>query len=226
MDPTLHLSIASLTHATRQVSEAAKRALADLRKSRPDMDEANLKVDIPVARPVAAPHQVAPHQAALGLHGGAALPAYMGARALGLGGPGAGIRTRNIAAAMGVVPGMGMGMGGGMDGGMGGGMGGAGMGAPRMGLGVGFGNNNPFMFGAGQPHQFVAPAFGAPRPLGLDPPAWQAREAAIPEAAVHLAPLAQAGGIWVPPAQVRGPPGAPAQPVMAAGHEGRRRKGR
>ncbi|KAG9309994.1 hypothetical protein JVU11DRAFT_10028 [Chiua virens] len=35
----------------QEVSEAAKRALAELRKSRPDVDETSIKVDIPAARP-------------------------------------------------------------------------------------------------------------------------------------------------------------------------------
>lgn len=58
-----------------KVSEAAKRALAELRKSRPDVDESNLKVDIPVAkappRPGAAPHHAA--HMIMGMGGGAGM---------------------------------------------------------------------------------------------------------------------------------------------------------
>ncbi|KAG6377314.1 hypothetical protein JVT61DRAFT_15103 [Boletus reticuloceps] len=68
-----------------EVSEAAKRALAELRKSRPDVDESNLKVDIPVAqaRPRPGPAQV--H------NGGAAWQAMLGAGAARLEGWGADI---------------------------------------------------------------------------------------------------------------------------------------
>lgn len=180
--------------ATCQVSEAAKRALAELRKSHPDVDETNIKVDLPVERAAPRPGAVP------GLNGGVILPAYMGARALGIGGPGVGIRMADMAAIAGM--GMGAGIGAGM---------GPGMGVPPMGPGVGVGNN-AFMFGAGQAHQFAPPAFGAPRPVGLNPQAL-AHQAAIPAPAI---PLAQAKGI------------RRRAPVMAAGGGGggRQRKGR
>lgn len=123
---------------TRQVSQAAKRALAELRKSRPDVDEMNLKVDFPMAQAPGRPGNV--QQPPLMLHGGGGhLPALMGA-----GGPGGGIRM--AALGMGAGPGMGAG---------------AGMG---MGMGVGAGFVNPFMFGAGHAHHFAPPPLGVPRP--------------------------------------------------------------
>lgn len=179
-------------HATQQVSEAAKRALAELRKSRPDVDESNLKVDIPVAqapRPGDAP----------GTHGGVVWPGYVNPP-----------RVDALAARMG------LGIGGGprMIAGVGGGMG-----APN-GQGVRVGNQ--FMFGAGQAHQFAAPAVGALLRPAMDLPA-RAREAAMPEPAMPI-PLALARGRRVPvaPPPVR----AQAQPVVAAGGGGRQRKSR
>ena len=203
--PPFFSSSASLTNATCQVSEAAKRALAELRKSRPDVDESSLKVDIPVARAPPRPG-VAPHHAMLGLNGGAPLPPYRGGAAGAL---------AARAGMMGGGAGMGMGA-------MGmGAMGmGAGMGA-RMGVPMGMGGlGNPFIFGAGQAHQFIPPAHGALYRPGMDLAA-RAPQAAIP---VPAMPLQMGAGRRAPPAPV--PIQAQAQPVVAAGGGGRRRKGR
>lgn len=181
------LSSVSLTRVTCQVSEAAKRALAELRKSRPDVDESNLKVDIPVAQ--ALPRVPVPPYPALGFNGGMPLPAY---RRGGVMDP----------LAAGLVMGGGVGMGG---------MG-AGMGA---GIGPGDGIGNPFMFGADQAHQFVAPAHGGLFRAGLGNPP-------VPEAAIPEPVYPQR----LQPVMMRLPLAAPAQPVAAAGGGGRRRKGR
>ncbi|KAG8216970.1 hypothetical protein J3R82DRAFT_7275 [Butyriboletus roseoflavus] len=181
----------------QEVSEAAKRALAEIRKSRPDVDETNLKVDIPVAqeRPGAAHYQ-----APIGLDGGMPLPAYMIGRGVGMGGPGVGPRMGGIGAGVGAV---------------------AGMGAPPMGLGIGVGvGNNPFMFGAGQAHQFAHPALGALHRAGLDRLQAQAREAVMP--VVPAMPLPRAGGLRAREAQFR----ALVPPAMEAGGRKRRRKAR
>jgi len=111
-----------------------------------------------------------------------------------------------------LAAGWGMGGGAGMGMGMGAGMG-AGMG-PHDGVG------DPFMFGAGQAHQFVAPAHGALLRAGLGNPPAPAREAAIPEPPI---PLALARGRRVLPTLMQLP--APGQPVAATGGGGRRRKG-
>jgi hypothetical protein len=203
-----------------QVSEAAKRALAELRKSRPDVDESNLKVDIPVARAPPRPG-VAPHQAMLGLNGGAFLPAYrggpMGALAARAGIMGGGVGM-GMGMGAGAGAGMGMGMGAGAGAGVGMGMGmGARMGVP-MGMGMGVGLGNQFIFGAGQPHQFIPPAHGAPYRPGLD------LAARVPQAAIPVPAMLAFGGGRAPPAPV--PAQAQPQPVVAAGGGGRRRKGR
>ena len=207
--PSFFFSGASLTNATCQVSEAAKRALAELRKSRPDVDESSLKVDIPVARAPPRPG-VAPHHAMLGLNGGAPLPPYRGGAAGALAAR-AGMMGGGAGMGMGAM-GMGaMGIGAGM---------GAGMGA-RMGVPMGMGGlGNPFIFGAGQAHQFIPPAHGAPYRPGMDLAA-RAPQAAIP---VPAMPLQMGAGRRAPPAPV--PIQAQPQPVVAAGGGGRRRKGR
>ena len=139
------IRIPSPSRTTCQVSRAAKRALDELRKSRPDVDALNLKLDIPGPQVPARPG-VAPHPAPLMLRGGVPLPPYMGQGPAGMGGLG-GIR-------------------------MGGGGWGAGAGAgPGVGAGMGIGMGgarDPFMFGAGQAHQFLPPMLGPPPPFELN----------------------------------------------------------
>ena len=154
------------------MSEAAKRALAELRKTRPDVDETNIKVDLPPkaqARP--GPTQRPP----LMLHGGLPMPANIAGGIPGMG-----------------VLGMGMGMGVHM-----GGLGPA-VGAVPWGRGVGVGAGNPFMFGGGQPHHFLPPpAIQFPNGLpgaAVPPPAIPAALARAPPAHIPQPVVAAGGG--------------------------------
>jgi len=174
-----------------EVSEAAKRALAELRKSRPDVDQSNIKVDLPVAHaaapPVPPPPQLRPiaalpnRQAGLGLNGLAGLPpayaaagparavemAQWGGAAPGgfLGGGGGAHMDHGGGAVANFHPAyaglnMGMGMGAGAGPLAGAGIhavaGGMAMGAPLPGGAVAA-RNDPFVFGAGQGHNFIPP---------------------------------------------------------------------